>query len=97
MRQIIAKIRCSDHILEIEKGRHRNIPREERTCKTCTEGVIEDEEHFLLRCETYQPLRNKHNMEAENLNDFLNFENQEKLGKYLISAFELRENVLETI
>ena len=34
LRQIIAKIRCSDHALEIEKGRHRNILRGERICKT---------------------------------------------------------------
>ena len=97
LRKTIAKIRCSDHSLEIEKGRHRNIPREERFCKICTDGVIEDEEHFLLRCETYQPLRSKHSMKSGNLNDFLNCENQENLGKYLISAFKLRENVLETI
>ena len=29
-RRIITKFRCSDHTLEIEKGRHNKIPREER-------------------------------------------------------------------
>ena len=50
MRKIISKIRCSDHPLEIGKGRHLNIPRAERTCKTCTAGIIEHEEDFLIKC-----------------------------------------------
>ena len=32
-RKIIAKLRCSDHTLEIEKGRHRKMERSERLCK----------------------------------------------------------------
>ena len=32
-RKIITKLRCSDHCLEIEKGRHRNLPRNECVCK----------------------------------------------------------------
>ena len=91
MRKIISKIICSDHTLEIEKGRHLNIPRAERICKLCMEGVIEDEVHFLLKCETYQPLREKYHMYADNIYDFLTTENQENLAKYLIDAFKLRE------
>ena len=91
MRKMISKIRCSDHPLEIEKGRHLNIPRDERTCKVCTDGVIEDEEHFLLKCEVYQTLREKHHMYADNIQDFLNTENQGNLAKFIIDALELRD------
>ena len=94
-RRIISKIRCSDHSLEIEKGRHRNAPRGERTCKTCMEGVIEDEEHFLMKCKTYQPLRIKYRMNTNSINEFINTENQENLAKYLISAFELRDDIVD--
>ena len=45
-RKAIAKIRCSDHCLEIEKGRHRNTPRDVRLCKMCSDMAIEDEGHF---------------------------------------------------
>ena len=31
-RKMITKLRCSDHTLEIEKGRHDKIPKEERIC-----------------------------------------------------------------
>ena len=34
-RKLITKFRISDHYLEIEKGRHYKIPRENRLCKTC--------------------------------------------------------------
>ena len=97
LRQIISKIRCSDHNLEIEKGRHRNIPRGERICKSCEEGSIEDEEHFLMKCKAYQPMRVEHNIKADNVNDFLNAENQENLAKYLIRASKFRDNILGAI
>ena len=93
MRKIISKIRCSNHQLEIEKGRHTKTPREDRICKTCAGGAIEDENHFLLECLTYKPLREMYNMNADNIRDFLNTENQLELAKYLISSFELRERL----
>ena len=37
--------------LRIETGRWIGLKREERICRQCTMGEIEDEEHFLLRCE----------------------------------------------
>ena len=48
----ITKMRISSHCLEIEKGRHNNVPATHRCCHTCT-SVVEDELHFLLTCPTY--------------------------------------------
>ena len=56
-RKIIAKLRCSDHTLEIEKGRHRNMERSDRLCKQCNDGSIETEAHFLLGCRKYNTLK----------------------------------------
>ena len=50
----IAKIRTSSHRLEIETGRWRNIPRNQRYCKNCIKQSIEDENHFLFECQLYQ-------------------------------------------
>ena len=47
-RRIITKFRISSHNLEIERGRYKNIPAEQR-CKLCNLD-IEDEIHFLLEC-----------------------------------------------
>ena len=61
-RKVIAKIRCSDHCLQIEKGRHRNISRAERICRVCDNNEIATKEHFPLKCNKYDPLRNKYNI-----------------------------------
>ena len=58
-RQPITKLLCSNHKLEVETGRHRNIERELRTCKVCTLGLIEDEDHFLKICPAYNEIRKK--------------------------------------
>ena len=58
-RQQITKLLCSNHKLEVETGRHRNIEREHRLCKVCTLGQIEDENHFLNICPAYDEIRKK--------------------------------------
>ena len=59
LRKIITKLRCSDHTLEIEKGRHNKIPREERVCKVCDCEETETEENFLIKCKFYEKLKSK--------------------------------------
>ena len=48
----------SDHSLEIESGRYKNITREERICKYCNLSEIGDEYHFFLKCTANHSLRN---------------------------------------
>jgi hypothetical protein len=63
LRKALAKLRCSSHALGIEKGRHKNIPHEDRICKTCEqklgERFIEDEYHFICICTSFCDLRQK--------------------------------------
>ena len=42
---------------KLEKGRHKKLPREARTCKLCINGSIENEEHFLFECKFYDDIR----------------------------------------
>ena len=49
-RSRLAKLRLSDHKLEIEIGRFNNILLSRRNCRLCQKG-IEDVPHFLLVCE----------------------------------------------
>jgi hypothetical protein len=53
----LTKFRCSNHMLEIETGRHKNIKRCERLCKLCKMNVVEDEYHFLLVCPVLRNIR----------------------------------------
>jgi hypothetical protein len=39
---------CSE--LEVQVGKHMGLDRQERLCRVCGGGVVEDEEHFLLNC-----------------------------------------------
>ena len=95
MRKTIAKLRCSNHCLEIEKGRHRNIPRDERICRMCPDKAVEDEVHFLIKCKKYEHLKNIYQITTDNIIDFMNCTNKENLAQYLINAFELRKETLD--
>ena len=97
LRKIISKIRCSNHVLEIEKGRHptRIVPREERLCLVCHDVAVEDESHFLLSCQTYWHLRDLYGIRGLSLTELLNTDNQKYLGLYLLSAFEWRSRLLQ--
>ena len=93
-RKTIAKLRCSNHSLEIEKGRHQRpkIERIERICRQCNEGAIETEEHFLLECRKYDSLREKHDLKTLNcIKQFMHETPKDALGEYLIDAFSARE------
>ncbi len=53
----IASLRLSTHSLEIEMGRYyqpcTSTP-ERRVCQQCSSGTVEDETHFLFKCQEYQ-------------------------------------------
>lgn len=96
----LTKFRLSSHNLQIEKGRHEGIARNDRICQNCTMGVIENEYHFLLACPKYYDLRNKllkpyfchwptiHKFKSllstTNINELIN------LSKYIYFAFKRR-------
>ena len=49
----ICRLCVSVHRLLIEMGRYNNTPRTERICKNCMRNEIEDEEHFIIRCNKF--------------------------------------------
>ena len=96
MRKTIAKLRCSNHCLEIETGRHRNILREDRCCNICTgKNIIEDEDHFLSKCKLYGNLKTRYQITSGNAVDIMNIRDQRNLAQYLICAFNLRKEILD--
>jgi hypothetical protein len=77
-RKLITKLRVSEHNLLIEKGRHLNIPREQRLCSHCK--CIDDEKHFLLHYTINSELKssflkilNKENLIFNNLSEKLSY------------------------
>ena len=81
-RKLITKLRISEHNLLIEKGRHLNIPREQRLCSHCK--CIDDEKHFLLHCTINSELRSSFLNILNNENQmFNNLSESEKLSYIL--------------
>ena len=51
IRRMLTKLRGGTAELRVETGRWSGLQREERICKQCSLGEVEDEAHFVLRCE----------------------------------------------
>lgn len=62
-RHRLTKLRISAHDLAIEKGRYKNVPRDDRVCNWCVLTIrlrlIEDENHILYNCDLYSANREK--------------------------------------
>ena len=56
-RRKLTEMRSGTHSLRIETGRWEKEPLEQRICKVCVCGSIEDELHVLLDCYPYAALR----------------------------------------
>jgi hypothetical protein len=62
LRRSLASFRCANHKLQIELGRQVKpvkVPVQHRYYKLCNLGAVEDEDHFLLVCPTYQSVRER--------------------------------------
>ena len=96
-RKVIAKLRCSSHDLEIERGRHKKKITEDRLCLMCPEKSIEDENHFLSRCVAYRTHRLRHGYTDKTPIEIMNDLDQNNLFIYLSKAFDLRKKHLEIL
>ena len=56
-RKMMLKLRGRRTAFQIEMGRWRGVKREERVCKVCDSGEVEDVCHWLLQCSTWDHLR----------------------------------------
>jgi hypothetical protein len=99
--RIIAKFRCSDLHLEIEKDRHKKpvkTPRDERFCRLSNNNLIETEEHLLAEGKFYDHIKGKYDLgKIEIRNGFIDNMNPGGFGQYLIEAFELRKEYLHAL
>ena len=85
----ITRFRVSSHRLGIELGRHQKpcIPVEERICKFCNLGEIDDEYHFLVLCELHANSRAVlYSGIRQYIVDFARLEDGERFKQMLIST-----------
>ena len=57
IRMELAAFRLSAHDIDIERGRHINVPRENRVCRLCSIPMAESEFNVLLVCPRYNDIR----------------------------------------
>ncbi|MCO5569503.1 hypothetical protein L7F22_023216 [Adiantum nelumboides] len=93
LRVVIGQLRVSSHQLEIERGRARGLPRDERICPIC-HTEVESEEHFMVRCTAYSALRVQFGME-DTLQQCIARSDQVQLGRFLTAAWGIREQILQ--
>ena len=98
LRKAITKLRCSDHKLKIETGRHYKLKLEERICDVC-KIEIETEIHFLTSCPLYGSLRDKYlkNIHVDGIINALSCKDKDtafKIGNFITKALKIRENTL---
>ena len=103
---MLAQIRLGILPLNIEVGRYRNQPLEERLCPICELQEVEDEFHFLFQCPNNELLRNSWFIEIRNrVPDIDFFDGQEQLriifenchrlaSKFIKRSFDLRKEKL---
>ena len=100
----LSKLKCSEHNLNVETGRHSGIPYEQRLCILCNKHEIEDELHFIMSCPVYNQIRSVFlpNIDTENatVGTFHNLYNGSEqqvlsLARYIYNAFIIRENRLK--
>ncbi|MCG7875093.1 MAG: reverse transcriptase family protein [Candidatus Thiodiazotropha endolucinida] len=98
-RSELAAFRLSAHNLDIERGRHIAVTRENRICRLCSMGMIESEYHFLLVCPLYQELRREllKTTSWPSVTKFISIMSSNS-GRYLvkIAQFIMSANVLRT-
>ena len=104
-RNTLCKFRCCDHTLLIETGRHKGLDVNDRICKNCSPGAIEDEVQFLLVCPAYSIPRSNllSHTSAEPITMNLQFQKIMSsndnvtiaaLASYLVQANQIRETLV---
>ena len=53
----LMRLRLGAHDLRVCTGRWERLPRDQRLCQRCQQGVVEDELHMVFECSLYQHLR----------------------------------------
>ena len=87
----LSRLRVSSHRLGIETGRHHKprLPPEDRLCKYCKSGKVDDELHFLIYCDFHLKSRKSFFSQlCEIITDFDSLNGVDKFRKILVSTNE---------
>lgn len=92
-RSLISRLRNGSLMLRLEYGRYIRLPREERICEMCNEGV-EDAYHFLYWCPKLSACRMQHSELIESGNVL---EHPFKLGRMICDLWNERQQIMSQL
>ncbi len=109
-RSFLSQTRCGILPIRIETGRYTSpkTPEHERICPVCDSEEVENEIHFVTKCELYTSLRNTlYTKACEYVAEFNNLSNEDKFvllmthekilkdcAKFIHNAYRIRTNQL---
>jgi hypothetical protein len=98
LRRSLARFRCANHKLQIELGRQVK-PVQQRYCKLCNLGAVEDEDHFSLVCPAYQNVRERFKSSLPltaitPLAELLSCQQQGILARFLVQCQTVKSELL---
>ncbi|KAH7422442.1 hypothetical protein KP509_12G008600 [Ceratopteris richardii] len=97
VRCAIGRMRTSSHQLEIETGRYRRVPTQDRICRIC-HMEPERELHYICHCSAYYEIRGCfHCLFREGFGPFsraMGYEDQRCLGLFLLELRRHRDSLL---
>ena len=91
-RKSLTRLRISCHNLYIERGRYEVplVPRDKRWCLHCyfSQGLkpIEDEDHVLINCPLYTPIKEKFDFKPGNIYDLAGLLSDQTLDPIKINS-----------
>ncbi len=107
-RSALARFRSGTYPLAVELGRYRRpiVPVEQRTCKVCNIGEVENEVRFLVNCSGYTHLSNEFLVQNDETNQtgnavddntefaYMMSVSAKCLIIYIINCYEVRRTLL---
>lgn len=96
-RRSIALIRTRSHSLEVERRAWEGVSREQRFCRLCNLGEVENEAHVLLSCPRYKHIRedfSKVTKDHNSLESLLSHPHLAALGNYITKVLVHRDQCI---
>ncbi len=105
-RSLLAQLRYGILQIQLETGRYNNEKREDRLCRICNGGAVEDQFHFVFHCPAYNDKRNVFTTVMQNripdwntINDNQKFvtlfkDHSRALGKFVKDLFLHRKSLI---
>ena len=100
--RVLAQLRVGWAHLEVQLGRQRRpkVPRQQRLCRVCGAGEVEDLRHFVFECDAYTGIRARYQLQLESAEpaarmlELFGHHQQSKVARMLYDMKAHRANVL---